>query len=45
VTGQDSPKDRTTAQEIGANEYFVKPVGLKILDAGVAKFFPTFGAG
>ncbi|KAJ5224546.1 uncharacterized protein N7469_008049 [Penicillium citrinum] len=31
MTGQDSPADRKAASEAGADEYFVKPVGLKPL--------------
>lgn len=45
VTGQDSPTDRTTAEEVGANEYFVKPVGLKVLDRGIKQYFPAFVSG
>lgn len=45
VTGQDSPTDRTTAEVVGADEYLVKPVGIKILDRNVARHFPTFKAG
>ncbi|KAL7935641.1 histidine kinase HHK3 [Trichoderma chlorosporum] len=45
VTGQDSPADRTTAEDVGADEYLVKPVGIKMLDRNVARHFPTFKAG
>lgn len=39
VTGQDSPGDRLISMEAGANEYFVKPVSLKLLDKNIAKYF------
>lgn len=42
VTGQDSPKDRTDAEGAGADEYFVKPVSIKVLDVGVKHHFPAF---
>ncbi|KAJ2967012.1 hypothetical protein NQ176_g9873 [Zarea fungicola] len=45
VTGQDSPADRDTAEEIGAVCYFVKPMAIKGLDRGVKKFFPKFQTG
>lgn len=45
VTGQDSPADRETAEEIGAVCYFVKPMAMKGLDRGVKKFFPKFQTG
>ncbi|KAG5952422.1 hypothetical protein E4U53_000904 [Claviceps sorghi] len=45
VTGQDSPSDRKTADKIGAHEYFVKPVGTKVLDVGVKRYFPRFDSG
>lgn len=45
VTGQDSPSDRKTADNIGAHEYFVKPVGIKVLDVGVKRYFPSFELG
>ncbi|KAL7905448.1 histidine kinase HHK3 [Trichoderma velutinum] len=45
VTGQDSPTDKTTAEDVGADEYLVKPVGIKILDRNVARHFPKFKAG
>ncbi|KAF3037764.1 hypothetical protein E8E12_000431 [Didymella heteroderae] len=40
VTGQDSPKDRLSAQEAGSDGYLVKPVGPKVLDRGVKQWFP-----
>jgi signal transduction histidine kinase/CheY-like chemotaxis protein len=42
VTGQDSPKDRRDAKAAEADEYFVKPVGPKVLDRGVRRYFPGF---
>jgi len=42
VTGQDSPADRISADEAGADEYFVKPVGIKLLDHAVKRYFPAF---
>lgn len=44
VTGQDSPADRKAAEAAGAEEYFVKPVGVKILDRGVKQYFDAFEA-
>ena len=42
VTGQDSPVDRTSAEDAGADEYFVKPVGIKLLDRAVKQYFAEF---
>jgi hypothetical protein len=42
VTGQDSAEDRTRSFEAGADEFFVKPVSLKTLDRGIAKYFPDY---
>lgn len=42
VTGQDSPTDRKAAEGAGAEEYFVKPVGIKLLDHGVKQYFDAF---
>ena len=42
VTGQDSPTDRASAENVGANEYLVKPVGIKTLDRFVKRYFPAF---
>jgi CheY-like chemotaxis protein len=44
VTGQDNPADRSAAENVGADEYFVKPVGVKVLDRGVQRYFPEFHA-
>lgn len=40
VTGQDSVKDRSSAEQAGADGYLVKPVGPKILDRWVKHWFP-----
>ncbi|KAE8837458.1 hypothetical protein CFE70_000176 [Pyrenophora teres f. teres 0-1] len=40
VTGQDSPDDRRGAEEAGADEFLVKPIGPKFLDTWVKKWFP-----
>lgn len=45
VTGQDSQTDRTTAEEVGADEFFVKPVGINVLDRGITRYIPTYKAG
>jgi len=42
VTGQDSPSDRKAADDVGADDYYVKPVGIKLLDRGVKQYFPAF---
>jgi signal transduction histidine kinase len=42
VTGQDSPTDRSDAKTVAAHEYFVKPVGINLLDSGVKRYFPAF---
>ncbi|KAJ5769736.1 histidine kinase HHK3 [Penicillium nucicola] len=41
VTGQDGPSDRTEAHGAGADEFFVKPVGIKLLDRSVEQYFPA----
>ena len=40
VTGQDSSNDRKAADEAGADEFLTKPVGPKVLDQWVKKWFP-----
>ncbi|KAM6536038.1 hypothetical protein FALCPG4_005558 [Fusarium falciforme] len=45
VTGQDSPSDREAASSVGADEYLVKPVSIKLLDRGLKRYFPAFEAG
>ena len=44
VTGQDSPADRMDAERAGADEYFVKPVGIKVLDGGVKRHLTALEA-
>lgn len=41
VTGQDSLKDRLDSREAGADGFFVKPVGPKVLDKGIKEWFPA----
>lgn len=43
VTGQDSATDRKNAQEAGADEFLTKPVGPKVLDQWVKKWYPEAG--
>lgn len=45
VTGQDSQTDRTTAEEVGADEFLVKPAPIKVLDRTVVRHFPSFKVG
>lgn len=45
VTGQDSPSDRHRSNEAGADGFYVKPVGIKALDAAIAKYFKNFKSG
>lgn len=40
VTGQDSLSDRLKSREVGADGFFVKPVGPKVLDKGMSEWFP-----
>ncbi|CAO2655958.1 Nn.00g047610.m01.CDS01 [Neocucurbitaria sp. VM-36] len=40
ITGQDSPSDRTHAEDAGADGYLVKPVGPRVLDRWVKQWFP-----
>ncbi|KAK7414977.1 hypothetical protein QQX98_006210 [Neonectria punicea] len=42
VTGQDSVTDRTAADGAGADDYFVKPVSIKVLDHALKRYFPAF---
>lgn len=39
LTSQDSPTDRIEAEGAGADENFVKPVGIKLLDRSVQRYF------
>lgn len=40
VTGQDSTLDREAASAAGADDYLVKPVGIKLLDSSLKGYFP-----
>ncbi|CAN8104035.1 unnamed protein product [Discula destructiva] len=42
VTGQDSLNDKARSFEAGADEFFVKPMGMKKLDQGIGQYFPSF---
>lgn len=42
VTGQDDQSDRSVACRVGADEYLVKPVSVKVLDREVKVYFPAF---
>ncbi|KAJ1325840.1 two-component system, NarL family, sensor histidine kinase BarA [Microdochium nivale] len=44
LTGQDNLCDKKDADEAGADEYYVKPVGIKTLDTGLSRYFPGFRA-
>ncbi|ETS76073.1 hypothetical protein PFICI_11460 [Pestalotiopsis fici W106-1] len=44
ITGQDSPKDRVNSENAGADDYYVKPLSMKLLDCGVKAKFPAFDA-
>ncbi|KAI5241310.1 hypothetical protein E4T43_05561 [Aureobasidium subglaciale] len=41
VTGQDSAADKRNSFEAGADEFYVKPLGLKTLDKGIKEYFPA----
>ncbi|KAF4449504.1 hypothetical protein F53441_7239 [Fusarium austroafricanum] len=41
VTGQDSQMDREAASAAGADNYLVKPVGIKMLDGSLKRYFPA----
>ncbi|KAK0391869.1 hypothetical protein NLU13_1367 [Sarocladium strictum] len=41
VTGQDSQTDRNAANEANADDFLVKPVGMKFLDERLRSFFPA----
>lgn len=45
VTGQDSPSDRHRSSDAGADAFYVKPVGIKALDAAIARYFRKFRPG
>jgi signal transduction histidine kinase/ActR/RegA family two-component response regulator len=40
VTGQDSQMDREAAGKAGADNYLVKPVGIRMLDSNLKRYFP-----
>lgn len=40
VTGQDSQMDREAASKAGADNYLVKPVGIRMLDSSLERYFP-----
>ncbi|KAK8240426.1 hypothetical protein HDK90DRAFT_183811 [Phyllosticta capitalensis] len=39
VTGQDSPEDKSNSKNAGADEFYVKPMSIKTLDAGIGQYF------
>lgn len=43
VTGQDSLADKARSFAAGADEFYVKPLGMKKLDAGIGLYFTGFG--
>lgn len=42
ITGQDSSADKARSFAAGADEFYVKPMGMKKLDAGIGQHFPAF---
>lgn len=42
ITGQDSVEDKTRSFAAGADEFYVKPTGIRALDRGIGKRFPKF---
>ncbi|ROV93569.1 hypothetical protein VMCG_08056 [Cytospora schulzeri] len=42
ITGQDSAEDKTRSFAAGADEFYVKPTGIRALDRGIGKYFPKF---
>lgn len=42
VTGQDSEMDREAASAAGADDYLVKPIGMRFLDSSLKGYFPAF---
>ncbi|KUI71466.1 Sensor protein GacS [Cytospora mali] len=42
ITGQDSAEDKTRSFAAGADEFYVKPTGIRTLDRGIGKHFPKF---
>ena len=45
VTGQDSPDDRQRSAMAGADEFYVKPVTIKMLDVAIKRYFKLFKPG
>jgi len=45
VTGQDSPDDRHRSAMAGADEFYVKPVTIKMLDVAIKRYFKGFKPG
>ncbi|KAG9858322.1 hypothetical protein KCU98_g6898, partial [Aureobasidium melanogenum] len=43
VTGQDTIADKQSSFSAGADEFYVKPLGLKTLDRGIKEYFPAIG--
>ncbi|KAG9736340.1 hypothetical protein KCU59_g9985, partial [Aureobasidium melanogenum] len=41
VTGQDTIADKQNSFSAGADEFYVKPLGLKTLDKGIKEYFPA----
>jgi CheY-like chemotaxis protein len=41
VTGQDTLADKQSSFQAGADQFFVKPLGLKTLDKGIKEYFPA----
>ncbi|CAD0112106.1 unnamed protein product [Aureobasidium uvarum] len=41
VTGQDTVADKQSSFQAGADEFYVKPLGLKTLDKGIKEYFPA----
>jgi CheY-like chemotaxis protein len=41
VTGQDTLADKQNSFSAGADEFYVKPLGLKTLDKGIKEYFPA----
>lgn len=42
VTGQDSAQDKSRSFAAGADEFYVKPTGMRKLDRGIGEYFPRF---
>ncbi|KAI4847313.1 hypothetical protein E4T44_04580 [Aureobasidium sp. EXF-8845] len=44
VTGQDAQADKQSSLQAGADQFFVKPLGLKTLDRGIKEYLPAITA-